>query len=37
MKDIVIGFSLLWLMPWSIWVTEYIFEDIKNKKKSKIK
>ena len=25
MKDIIIGFSLLWLLPWSLWATKYIF------------
>lgn len=24
MKDILIGLSLLWLLPWSFWVTKYI-------------
>ena len=24
MKDIIIGISLLWLLPWSIWATKYI-------------
>lgn len=35
MRDILIGLSLLWLLPWSIWVTEYIFEDIKYKKNNR--
>lgn len=24
MKDIIIGISLLWLLPWSIWTTKYM-------------
>ena len=24
MKDIIIGLSLLWLLPWSFWVTKYM-------------
>lgn len=25
MKDIITGMSLLWLLPWSFWVTKYLF------------
>lgn len=32
MKDIIIGLSLLWLIPWSIFVTAYI-QDLERKKK----
>lgn len=30
MKDIIIGLSLLWLVPWSITITRLIFKNIKN-------
>lgn len=30
MKDIIIGLSLLWLVPWSIIITRLIFKNLKN-------
>ena len=32
MKDILIGISLLWLLPWSFIVTKYIFDKENDKK-----
>lgn len=30
MKDIIIGLSLMWLIPWSIIITKIIIKNIKN-------
>lgn len=29
MKDIIIGICLLWLMPWSFWVSKILLDNLR--------